>query len=77
MCALEANNDYEAINAWLGLHESTETHRAYRKEAERLMLWAILERGKALSSLTTENATACRAFLRSCVPLSVSVVQLR
>jgi len=28
------------------------------------MLWAILERGKALSSLTTEDAIAYRAFLR-------------
>lgn len=28
------------------------------------MLWAILERGKALSSLTTEDAVAYRAFLR-------------
>lgn len=68
MCTLEASNDYAAISAWLGLHESTETQRAYRKEAERLMLWAILERGKALSSLTTEDATAYRAFLRRPMP---------
>src|SRR6185312_17013269 len=36
----------------------------YRKEAERLILWAIVERGRALSSLTTEDAVAYRAFLR-------------
>ncbi len=68
MCTLDANNDYDAIGAWLALYESTETERAYRKEAERLLLWAILERGKALSSLTTEDASAYRAFLRRPTP---------
>lgn len=59
---LRANNDYEAVQAWLALHESAATQRAYRKEAERLILWAILERGRALSSLTTEDAVAHRTF---------------
>lgn len=63
-CALSARNDYEAVQAWLELQESPATRRAYRKEAERLILWAILERGRALSSLTTEDAVAYRAFLR-------------
>ena len=65
---LDANNDYEAVQAWLSLHESAATQRAYRKEAERLILWAIVERGKALSSLTTEDAVAYRAFLRHPAP---------
>ncbi|GJG96821.1 tyrosine-type recombinase/integrase [Cupriavidus pauculus] len=65
MCSLTADNDYDAINAWLGLHEAEATARAYRKEAERLLLWAILERGKPLSSLTAEDATAYRSFLRA------------
>jgi hypothetical protein len=60
-----ADNDYEAVQAWLALHESSATKRAYRKEAERLILWAIVERGRALSSLTTEDATAYRGFLRN------------
>jgi site-specific recombinase XerD len=68
MCALEANNDYQAISAWLERHEAAETQRAYRREAERLLLWAIVERGKALSSLTSEDATAYRAFLRHPTP---------
>ena len=67
-CALSANNDYAAVQAWLELQESPATQRAYRKEAERLMLWAILERGAALSSLTTEDAIAYRAFLRRPAP---------
>lgn len=67
-CILGVNNDYDAIQAWLGLHESPATQRAYRKEAERLILWAIVTRGKALSSLTTRDATDYRAFLRRPTP---------
>ncbi|MGE8163715.1 phage integrase family protein [Paraburkholderia sp. NPDC080076] len=62
-CTLDANNDYEAVQAWLSLHEAPTTQRAYRKEAERLILWAIVERHRALSSLTTEDAIAYRAFI--------------
>ena len=69
-CTLAARNDYEAVNAWLSMHESAATQRAYRKEAERLILWAVLERGRALSSLTAEDAVAYRAFLRRPSPRS-------
>ncbi|MGC8213186.1 phage integrase family protein [Ralstonia pseudosolanacearum] len=67
-CVLTADNDYEAVQAWLSLHESPATQRAYRKEAERLILWAIVERGRPLSSLTTEDAIAYRGFLRRPTP---------
>ena len=67
-CALEATNDKEAIEAWLKMHESPATVRAYRKEAERLLLWAVVERAKPLSSLTTEDAVAYRSFLRKPTP---------
>jgi hypothetical protein len=67
-CTLSARNDHEAVTAWLERHESPATQRAYRKEAERLILWAILERAKPLSSLTAEDATAYRAFLRRPTP---------
>lgn len=36
-CVLSADDDYEAVQAWLSLHESPATQRAYRKEAERLI----------------------------------------
>ena len=68
MCALDADNDWQAISAWLERREAVETQRAYRREAERLLLWAIVERGRALSSLTSEDATAYRAFLRHPAP---------
>ncbi|MBK3814747.1 integrase, partial [Paraburkholderia aspalathi] len=67
-CTLDADNDYQAVQAWLSLHESGATQRAYRKEAERLILWTLVERGRALSSLTTEDAVAYRAFLRRPTP---------
>jgi len=67
-CLLNAPNDYEAIQSWLSLHESAATQRAYRKEAERLILWAIIERGRALSSINTDDAIAYRAFLRRPTP---------
>lgn len=69
-CELRAKNDYEAVQAWLSLHEAPATQRAYRKEAERLILWSIVERGLALSSLSTEDAVAYRAFLRQPSPRS-------
>nr|WP_232316810.1 phage integrase family protein [Candidatus Burkholderia verschuerenii] len=35
MCALGADDDYQAISAWLERHEATETQRDYRAEAEQ------------------------------------------
>ena len=65
---MNATNDHQAVQAWLGVHETPATQSGYRKEAERLMLWAIVERQRALSSLSTEDAIAYRAFLRRPTP---------
>ncbi len=43
--------------------ELSATQRCYRKEAERLLLWAVLVRQKPLSSLTAEDCAAYVAFL--------------
>jgi site-specific recombinase XerD len=67
-CLLDATTDRQAIEAWLALHEVEATSRAYRKEAERLLLWANVERKRALSSLNTNDAIAYRKFLRSPEP---------
>lgn len=75
-CRIPASDDLEALDIWLrsrgrraAAGEATapaeETRRAYRKEAERLLLWAVLERGKALSSLDEEDCAAFIAFVRS------------
>lgn len=61
---IEAEHDHQAILAWLAAKSgSPHTFRAYRKEAERLLLWAILERGKALSDLAVEDCAAYRDWL--------------
>lgn len=69
-CLILARNDHEAIGAWLaskqpgGVNgELSSTQRAYRKEAERLLLWAILERKKALSSLAVEDVADYKSYL--------------
>jgi site-specific recombinase XerD len=62
--SLGARNDLEAINTWLTRRKpGSHTLRAYRKEAERFLLWAVLEAGKALSSLTVEDCISFRDFL--------------
>lgn len=62
--SLSARNDLEAINVWLARRKpGSHTSRAYRKEAERFLLWAVLDSGKALSSLTVEDCILYRDFL--------------
>ena len=45
------------------LRDLSHTQRAYRKEAERFLLWGIVERGKPLSSMTSEDCGAYREFI--------------
>jgi site-specific recombinase XerD len=46
------DSDLHAISAWLDARSASEhTRRTYRREAERLLLWALVEKRKALSSL--------------------------
>ena len=52
------------------LRALSNTQRAYRKEAERFLLWAITHRGKALSSMNNEDCTAYRDFLADPQPRS-------
>ena len=63
-CRVAADHDLAAVQAWLARRVSgSHTWRAYRKEAERFLLWAVLERGKAMSSLTAADCEAYRDFL--------------
>ena len=56
---IAAANDFEAIRAWLArVADKRTTIDSYRKEAERLLLWSLVELGKPLSSLTTRTACA-------------------
>ncbi|WP_427501809.1 tyrosine-type recombinase/integrase (plasmid) [Methylomonas sp. MED-D] len=61
-CRIDANHDLAAIHSWLSLkNDNPKTYQAYKKELERLLLWAILERKRALSSLSTDD---CRAYIQ-------------
>ncbi|WP_321818497.1 MULTISPECIES: tyrosine-type recombinase/integrase [unclassified Paraburkholderia] len=61
---LSADNDLDAVRAWLTNHiDSKATFDNYRKEAERLLLWGVVQLGKPLSSLTHEDLLLFKAFL--------------
>ncbi len=52
------------------LQALSHTQRAYRKEAERFLLWAVTHKGKALSSMSNEDCTQYRDFLADPQPRS-------
>lgn len=61
---LAAPDDRAAIEAWLAsLGPRPHTVRSYRTQSERFLLWMIFERGKPLSSATTEDCASYRDFL--------------
>lgn len=58
---IAATNDLDAVRAWLARFVDTPTtFQNYRKEAERLLLWAVIACGKPLSSLTHEDLVVYR-----------------
>jgi site-specific recombinase XerD len=61
---IAAQNDVDAIKAWLARFVDTRTtFDNYRKEAERLLLWATVQLQKPFSSLTHEDLLAYQRFL--------------
>ncbi|CAB3745492.1 Tyrosine recombinase XerC [Paraburkholderia sediminicola] len=61
---IAAGNDLDAVRAWLARFVDTKTtFDNYRKEAERLLLWSVLQMGKPLSSLTHEDLILYQHFL--------------
>ena len=74
-CKARARNDYQAVVEWLELRRpsadtgNAHTFRAYRKEAERFLLWAVFERHKALSDLDHVDCIEYRRFLADVGPL--------
>lgn len=66
---IAAKNDIEAIRAWLARYADTKTTLdSYRKEAERLLLWAVIELKKPLSSITHEDLLMYQRFLEDPQP---------
>ncbi|RYE39750.1 MAG: hypothetical protein EOP24_43335 [Hyphomicrobiales bacterium] len=62
---MDVDNDPEAIAAWFDVigAKSPHTQEAYQRAIERLVLWAIVERRKALSSLDERDMAAFKQFL--------------
>ncbi len=61
---IDANDDRSAVLAWLARYADTPaTLSSYRKEAERLLLWCVFQRGRALSDLTHEDMLVFQRFL--------------
>lgn len=61
---VSARDDLEAIEAFLMRYAGRDkTIRAYKRELERLLLWAIYRRRKPLSSLLVEDGQAYLTFL--------------
>lgn len=63
--ALGAGSDAQAIEAWLETLtlKSSHTLRAYRRDVQRLLLWAR-ERGKGLTTLVVSDAVEHASFLQ-------------
>ncbi len=62
--AIKARTDLEAIQCWLAEYSNKPTtYKNYRIDAERLLLWAIVERGKPLSGLESDDLLAYSNFL--------------
>jgi len=61
---ISADTDRDAVLAWLARYaDSPNTLANSRREAERLLLWSLLECGKPLSSLTHEDLLVYQRFL--------------
>lgn len=60
---IEAESDAEAVARWLAEYRASgQTQRAYRREAERLLLW-LGEQGRGLGELRRHDLDAFEAFL--------------
>jgi site-specific recombinase XerD len=68
---ISATNDLQAVQCWLAeFDQSPQTQRSYRKEAERLLLWSLIEKQKPLSSLTRDDLRDYQQFLSDPQPQS-------
>lgn len=61
---IRAEHDLAALHAWLARYrDRPATLRAYTREIERFVLWALKVRGVAVSSLRVEDCDAYKDFL--------------
>ncbi|WP_052700678.1 phage integrase family protein [Methylocucumis oryzae] len=77
---IAAEDDYQAIQVWLGRYDpNSHTVRSYRREAERLLLWAVVVKQKPVSSLNVADMSEYRSFLADPQPreLWIGVAQAK
>lgn len=75
---ITANTDTDAIKVWLARFVDTRTtFDSYRKEAERLLLWSVMEMDKPLSSLSHEDLLVYQRFLADPQPSERWIMQRR
>jgi site-specific recombinase XerD len=75
VCTIDASNDLDAVRRWIDSKapgsdagRRSHTQRAYWKEAERFVLWAVVQQKKALSSMTSDDCAAYGRFLANPAP---------
>jgi integrase len=75
---IRAPHDLAAIHAYLHRYrDRPATLRAYTRELERLVLWAVIVRGTAVSSMTVEDCEAYKDFLAAPAPAFTGPKQSR
>jgi hypothetical protein len=66
---VRARNDLEAVRAYLHQYrDQPKTLRAYTKELERFLLWAVCVLGRPSSSVLVEDCEAYKDFLKAPSP---------
>lgn len=75
---IAATDDRSAVLAWLAMYaDRPATLSSYRKEAERLLLWCVHQRGLAMSSLQHEDLLMYSRFLLDPQPADRWVMSVR
>lgn len=68
-CLFQAEHDIEAVYRWLNQYrDNAHTLKNYKKEAERLLLWCVLQCKKPLSSLDMDDFDAYFSFIQDPKP---------
>lgn len=71
-CYIQARNDKDAILTYLSRFiDQPHTYRAYRRELERYLLWAVMVQRKPIASLLVDDCEAYKQFLKSPSPAFV------
>ena len=70
---IDAADDRQAVQAWIAARAgSALTARQYEREAERFILWCVIERGRALADATAEDCRGDMDFIADVPPRWIS-----